>query len=335
MVDLPCFMPCATRGVVRAVSFEEIKKIGFQMVLVNAYHLYLTPGLDVIKKMGGLHRFMGWGGAVLCDSGGFQVFSLKPKLQNSGVKFQSHIDGSSHFFSPEKVWEINVALGTDIAMPLDDCPPGKASKKRVSEAVDRTHNWLMKTIETRDNQKGTKPKLFGIAQGGIYKDLRKKSAEFVGGLYKQGKIDGIAVGGVAVGEQKARIKQVIRWTSQWLPKDAPKYLMGIGEPEDIVYATKYGFKMFDCVLPTRLGRHGVVYQQKIPKFKLQITNKYQIQNNKYEKLDLKKSKFKTDKKWAYLHHLVKLKEIEGLRQISINNLEVYYELMQSISLLHG
>jgi len=330
-INLPCFMPCATRGVVRAVSFDEIKKIGFQMVLVNAYHLYLTPGLKVIRAMGGLHKFMGWDGAILCDSGGFQVFSLKPKLTSEGVKFQSHIDGSTHFFSPEKVWEINMALGTNIAMPLDDCPPGTATKKRVAESVERTHRWLLKTIDAKDNQKGNKPKLFGIVQGGIYLDLRKKSADFVSELYKKGKIDGIAVGGVAVGEQKTKIKQVICWTSRWLPQDAPKYLMGIGEPEDIIYAVKYGFQMFDCVLPTRLGRHGIAYTQ-FQSLNLKFQNNNQKLNNfQFHKLDLGKSKFKTDKKWAYLHHLIRLKEIEGLRICSLNNLNIYHALMEELA----
>jgi queuine tRNA-ribosyltransferase len=326
--------------VLKGIGWDEAQEAGHRVILVNAYHLYLTPGLEVIKKFGGIHRFCGWQGPVLCDSGGFQAFSLNLKIGDSGLRFCSHLDGREHRFTPEKVWEINQVLGSDMVMPLDDCPPAsvelrvsrtgsseKAGRERVEKAVERTNRWLLRILDCRmssprgcgDQEQG-KPLLFGIVQGGVYRDLRAKSARFVSQLYGEGKIDGIAVGGVAVGESKEDIRKVVRWMGEMLPEKAPKYLMGIGEPEDIEYAVSQGFDIFDSVLPTRLGRHGRIYQ----------IGKDGRRKIKFERIDLTKGEYKTDKRWGYLHYLLKLREMQGVRYASLHNLKVYGKMMEDL-----
>lgn len=299
-IDAPFFMPVGTVGSVKGVSPSELKDLGAQIVLSNTYHLYLRPGEKLIKKLGGLHEFMCWDGPILTDSGGYQVFSLNEnkfksknlkfrykgekslvKITEDGVEFTSHLDGSKHFFTPEKVIDIQLDLGVDILMPLDVCPSGKASKEEVKEAVDLTIKWAKrsklhfdrKTKETIiNNQTITKnqipnnqtkanklkPCLFGIVQGGLDSVLRKYCADELIKL----NFDGYAVGGLAVDHETRDMWQTVKQMGEILPVNKPRYLMGVGTPNDITQAMSLGMDMFDCVLPTRLARHGSVYVHK-------------------------------------------------------------------------
>lgn len=332
-ITTPFFMPCATVGSVKAVTQEELKKLGFKIILANTYHLYLRPGENIIHKLGGLHQFINWQGALLTDSGGYQAFSLKkgdkkPKTQKHGIIFYSHLDGSKHRFTPEKVIDIQKNLGSDIIMVLDECTEFPASKRRAQESMDLTHLWAKKSADYWQKVKKSNQALFGIIQGSTYKDLREKSAQFISKI----PFDGIAVGGVSVGEGKNNMAKVIRWVGPLLPKEKPHYLMGVGEPADIIEAVKYGFDMFDCVLPTRLGRHGTVW----------VTNNWQD----FSKIDLSKSKFRQDKNIimkgclcpacsagysrAYLSHLVREKEILGIRLATLHNLFLIQTLIKRL-----
>lgn len=338
-------MPCATNGAVKGVSADELQKIGYNLILNNTYHLYLRPGEKLVKKMGGVQKFMGWDGGVLTDSGGFQVFSLGEfrdhqtkeknpltKIVKRGVWFRSHLDGSKHLFTPEKVIDIQLDLGSDIIMPLDFCPSADASYEEIEKAVDVTNIWFKQAFEhfqKRTEGKKGRPALFAIVQGGAEPKLRKKSFEFL----SQFPVDGWAIGGVANGgESKLKQQKAIESVVNLLPKEKPRYLMGVGEPEDILFATKQGIDMFDCVLPTRLGRHGTVW----------VTNNWQ----KFEKMDLRKSKFFDDKKpimkncgceacskghsRAYISHLIKSGEMLGMRLTSLHNLSILHELTDKI-----
>jgi len=290
----------------------------------------------LIQKMGGLQKFVNWPGAMLTDSGGYQVFSLGrgelAQVTKKGVWFRSHLDGSKHFFSPEKVIDIQKDLGSDIMMVLDECTEFPATYDRAKASMEKTHLWAKQAIDyyrTTDNgRRKTKQLLFGIVQGSTFKDLREESAKFISSL----DFDGIAVGGVSVGEGKEHMYEVMRWVGPLLPKDKPHYLMGIGEPEDIIEAVKWGFDMFDCVLPTRLGRHGTVW----------TTTGWQA----FPKIDLRKSKYQSDKKpimkdcgcpacsagytRSYLSHLIRSKEMLGMRLASLHNLWILKELTRKI-----
>lgn len=345
-VQTPVFMPCATRGSVKGISPEELKKIGFEIILTNTYHLHLRPGDEKIKKLGGLHQFINWSGPILTDSGGYQVFSLGKNfrnydeereitslvnVQNDGVWFKSYLDGSKHFFSPEKVIEIQKNLGSDIMMVLDECTEYPASLKRVEESMAMTHLWAKRSKEYWQKcgpSTSSGQALFGIVQGSVYRDLREESVKYISSLA----FDGIAVGGVSVGEGKKHMYEVMRWVGPLLPKEKPHYLMGVGEPEDIIEAVKWGFDMFDCVLPTRLGRHGTVW----------ITKNFK----KFPKIDLSKSEYRLDKKVimsdcgcptckagycrAYISHLIREKEMLGMRLATIHNLWLINRLLQQI-----
>lgn len=311
----------------------ELKEIGADIILANTYHLYLRPGHKLIKKMGGLHKFMNWDGPILTDSGGFQVFSLGPtfknralpkkqsnqkslvKITDDGVEFRSVLDGSRHFFSPEKVMEIEHDLGADIIMAFDECPAAGATKKYVKESMEKTHNWALRCKEEHQklNSRQKVPQaLFPIIQGGMHEDLRKQSAEFMASL----DLPGIAIGGLAVGEPRETTWKIVDAILPYLPEDKPRYIMGIGTPEDIKEAIKRGIDMFDCVLPTRLGRHGSAF-----------TNHGQIHiKNEANKL----SKDPIDKKCgcyvcknytrAYLRHLIMEDEILGVHLLSWHNI---------------
>jgi len=342
----PVFMPCATSGAVKGISAEELKCLGYNLILGNTYHLYLRPGEQLIKKLGGIQKFMNWSGGVLTDSGGYQVFSLgeyrnyetkakEPlsKIVKNGVWFRSYLDGSKHLFTPEKVIDIQLALGSDIIMPLDYCPSADASYQEIEKAVDVTNTWFKRAWEhfqkKTEKLSKNKPALFAIIQGGAEPVLRKKSFEFL----SQFPVDGWAVGGVANGgESKYKQKKAVESVVSLLPKDKPRYLMGVGEPEDILFATSLGIDMFDCVLPTRLGRHGVVW----------TTTNWK----KFTKIDLRKSKYQNDRKSimsgcqcptcergytrAYISHLIRAKEMVGLRLASIHNLWLLKELTRQI-----
>lgn len=320
VVDTPVFMPVGTQGTVKAMTPEELRALGAQMVLGNTYHLYLRPGTEIIREAGGLHRFMHWNGPVLTDSGGYQVFSLAPlrRLTAEGVIFRSHLDGSEHLFTPEKVVSLQEALGSDIAMVLDECPPYPASREEVAAAVARTTAWAARSLAAQS----TAQALFGIVQGGVYRDLREQSARELMAL----DFPGYAIGGLSVGEPKELMYQVLDWTVPLLPPEKPRYLMGVGHPDDIVEAVARGVDMFDCVLPTRLGRHGGALT---PLGRLNIRNAcyardfgpllpgcdcYACQN--YSR--------------AYLHHLVRAGEILGLRLLTTHNLHFLFKLTAEI-----
>lgn len=364
-VQTPCFMPIATRGAVKNLTPEELKELGAEIILGNTYHLWQKPGPEIIKKSGGLHKFMSWPGPILTDSGGYQVFSLakRRKITDKGVKFRSEIDGRELILTPEKSVEIQLALGSDIIMVLDECPPWPCSHAYAENSLALTLDWAKRCKEyfnkkfpiskshfpnkfqitnyklQKTNYKLPKrPLLFGIVQGSVYKDLREKSAKE---LMKIG-FDGYAIGGVSVGEPFREKIKVLKWTVPLLPKDQPRYLMGLGRPEEIITAVSFGIDMFDCVIPTREARHGRLYKFKIQKSKIKMTN----QNSKfYETLQITNSQFKNDFRpvdkncdcytcrnfsRAYLNHLFKIRESLALRLATIHNLRFYLELMRKI-----
>ena len=386
IIQTPVFMPVGTVGAVKSVAPWELCALGAEIILGNTYHLYLRPGEKLIKKFGGLAKFTGWKGPMLTDSGGFQVFSLGArkkheirnpksetnskseirnnngaieqlnnkslvKVTNDGVEFRSHLDGSKHFFRPEKVIDIQLALGADIIMPLDVCPPATAPKIEIKKAVELSIKWLRRSkiyldrkFECRNSKSETnlkfqipkkgKPALFGIVQGGVYSDLRQYCAE------EMIKLDllGYAIGGLAVGEAKKEMWKIVTLLDKILPKNKPRYLMGVGTPDDIIQATQLGMDMFDCVLPTRMARHNVAYQRRTQKSKLKTQN--------FEEINLLNSKCREDKKpigkncecpacknkfsKAYISHLVREKEILGIRLLTLHNLYTYLNLMKEI-----
>jgi len=312
----PAFMPCATVGAVKTLSPNELKEIGIEIILSNTYHLYLRPGHQVIKKLGGLHKFVRWQGPILTDSGGFQVFSLAKfrKIKEDGVEFRSHLDGSKHFLTPEKVIEIQTSLDSDIIMPLDYCTTYPCSRKEAEKAVRLTLKWAKRSKDCFRKNKAT---LFGIVQGSIFDDLREYCARE---LIKIG-FEGYAIGGLAVGEPKKDMWRIVKLMDKILPKDKPRYLMGVGEPEDLKMAVKFGIDMADCVLPTRLARHGIVWViSKSRSKKLDITKS--IYKDSPSPIDKKCQCFTCKQKFsrAYLHHLMKEREILGHRLLTIHNL---------------
>ncbi|NLG85410.1 MAG: tRNA guanosine(34) transglycosylase Tgt, partial [Firmicutes bacterium] len=252
-IETPGFMPVGTQASVKAMPPEAVWEIGFRLILGNAYHLYLRPGPEVVAAAGGLHRFMAWPGAILTDSGGFQVFSLASlrRVTEEGVAFRSHLDGSSHFFTPEKVMAIQQALGADIIMPLDECTAYGASRREVEEAVARTSRWAARAAAVW-RAAGTGQALFGIVQGGVYPDLRRRSAEELLAL----DLPGYAIGGLSVGEPKPLMYEILDLTVPLLPSERPRYLMGVGTPDCLWEAVERGVDMFDCVFPTRVARNG-------------------------------------------------------------------------------
>lgn len=261
-VSTPAFMPVATHGAIKGLEWSSVRSAGTELLLSNTYHLYLRPGREVIAQAGGLHRFIGWDGPILTDSGGFQIFSLGHKrggklarIDEEGVTFYSHYDGSAHRLTPQLVWELQRGYGVDIAMPLDECPPSTSSLAVISRAVGRTHRWLAEQAALwRTNPEGPTA-LFGIVQGGLSYDLRERSLQVVTGE----NLPGYALGGLAVGEGKESLYDIVRRFAGALPADRPRYLMGVGEPLDLLWAVGWGIDMFDCVLPTRLARHGAVW----------------------------------------------------------------------------
>jgi queuine tRNA-ribosyltransferase len=253
-IDTPVFMPVGTQGIVKATSPKDLKEMGIKIILANAYHLYLRPGDALIREMGGIHKFAGWDGAVLTDSGGYQIFSLGVlrEIKEDGVLFQSHIDGSRHFLNPEKVVEVQENIGADIIMCLDECVPYPSSYEYTRRSVELTSRWARRC---KDAKKPDGAMLFGIIQGGFYKDLRLKSARE---LIDMG-FDGYALGGLSVGEPKSIMWEMVDTVVDLLPQDKPKYLMGVGFPEDIVEGVYRGIDMFDCVIPTRHARNGSLF----------------------------------------------------------------------------
>jgi len=320
-VRTPVFMPVGTQGTVKAMAPDRLEEAGAEIILGNTYHLYLRPGHDLIRGHGGLHRFMNWDRPILTDSGGFQIFSLGPlrKITEEGVRFQSHIDGSKHFLSPEKAVEIQQALGSDIMMCLDDCTPYPADRACTEKSMALTHRWAKRC---RVAKTGEGQALFGIVQGGLYRDLRRASVEALAEIG----FDGYAIGGLSVGEPKALMLETLEATAPLLPAGRARYLMGVGTPEDIVEGVHHGIDLFDCVMPTRCARNGLLF-----------TN--------HGKVVIKNARYRTDQapldetcdcytcrnfSRAYLRHLFIAREILALLLNTIHNVRFYLALMERI-----
>jgi queuine tRNA-ribosyltransferase len=315
----PAFMPVGTQATVKTMSPRELHELGAGIILGNTYHLYLRPGDELIAEMGGLHKFMGWDGAILTDSGGYQVFSLseRRKLTADGVIFKSHIDGSEHLFTPEKVVAIQENLGSDIIMPLDHCAPYPSDWAYNREALDRTHKWALRSVRAKsDNGQA----LFGIVQGGTFLDLRRESAEYLGSL----DFPGYSIGGLSVGEPKHLMHEVLDDCLPLLPFGKPRYLMGVGSPEDLLEGVARGIDMFDCVLPTRIARNGAVF---VPQGRLNLRNA-SISRDDRPIQDGCECYTCRNFSRAYLRHLFKAEEILGLRLATTHNLHFLLQLMR-------
>jgi queuine tRNA-ribosyltransferase len=324
-IETPFFMPVGTNATVKGMCARDIKEIGAQVILSNTYHLYLRPGLDIIDGFGGLHGFMNWDGPILTDSGGYQVFSLSKlrKITDEGVTFQSHIDGSTHIFTPEKVMDIEKVLGSDMIMPLDVCAPYPCSRKEAERSVSLTTDWAQRSrAHFLDNRQDENQILFAIVQGSVYQDLRELSAKELVAI----DMDAYAIGGVSVGEPVKEMFEAVEWTEPFLPENKPRYLMGIGMPDQIVHGVSEGIDMFDTCIPTRYGRHGTGFTRQGKKI---ITN-----------LEYAHDKGPIDEECdcfvcqqysrSYIRHLIKTGEILGLRLLSYHNVYFYIHLMKEI-----
>ena len=324
-VSTPAFMPVATQGSVKALTPEEVVEVGAGIILSNAYHLYLRPGVDVVRELGGLHNFTNWKGPILTDSGGFQAFSLGSlrKISDEGILFRSHIDGSEHLFTPESATLCQETLGADIIMCFDQCIAYGESREAVRRAMERTHRWAVRCKEAHDRASAFgRQAIFGIVQGGVFPELRAESATYITSL----DFDGYAVGGLAVGEAKAPMYDVTEQVARFLPEDKPRYLMGVGSPEDLIECVARGMDLFDCALPTRVARNGALFTG---------TGRVDITNRRFkeasgplqEGCDCYTCR---DFSAAYLHHLFKSRELLGLRLASIHNLRFVLRLMEDM-----
>jgi queuine tRNA-ribosyltransferase len=341
LIQTPVFMPVGTLASVKSLTTEQVKALGSdavaastarrddnapatvtgpRIILCNTYHLMLRPGVDLLERLGGVHRFMGWDRAILSDSGGFQIFSLAKirKIREEGVEFRSHIDGSAHFLSPERSVEIQSRMGVDIAMAFDECPAYGLSRAEVETSMHLTHRWARRSLAARTGSSA----LFGIVQGGIHPDLRRQSVEEIASM----DFDGIAIGGLSVGEPKEEMLETLRYTAPLLPQDRPRYLMGVGTPEDLLDGVAAGIDMFDCVMPTRNARNGTLFTSE---------GKVSIKNARFQAderpLDPRCSCIAcTTVSRAYLRHLFMNGEIAASVYNTIHNLSFYLDLMQSI-----
>ena len=344
----PLFMPIATRGAVKGITSEEMEEIGAEILLSNTYHLWLNPGLSILKKAKGLHNFINWKKPILTDSGGFQVFSLGKfrKITDQGIFFSDPRSGEKHYLTPQKAIQIQTILGSDIMMVLDECPPWPSSPEDVSKAVQRTTEWAKKckkhylNLRKKVGGKKAKPLLFGIVQGGTFPDLREKSAKE---LVEIG-FDGYAIGGVAVGEPRKYLSKVLRVVLPLLPADKPRYLMGLGKPEEIIMAVSLGVDMFDCVIPAREGRHGKLFVRAEKYFWLGKKKRFSFSPSEiYRTINIDNEKYKDDfgpvdphcscylcqnHSRAYLRHLFKTKDALGMRLSAMHNLKFYLEMME-------
>ncbi|HHV19327.1 MAG TPA: tRNA guanosine(34) transglycosylase Tgt [Thermoanaerobacterales bacterium] len=320
--NTPIFMPVGTQATVKTMTPDELKKIGAKIILSNTYHLYLRPGHELVREAGGLHKFMNWEGSILTDSGGFQVFSLGDlrEIKEEGVTFRSHIDGSVHFIGPETSIEIQNALGADIIMAFDECIPYPATYEYVLESVKRTTRWAERCQKAHNNNKDQT--LFGIVQGGMYKDLRQKSALDLVSL----EFNGYAIGGLSVGEPKKVMYEMLDYTVPLLPNDKPRYLMGVGAPDDLFEGVIRGIDMFDCVLPTRIARNGTVFTKN---GKLVVRNAAYARD--FSPLDPYCDCYACKNYMrAYIRHLINANEILGIRLTTIHNLHFLISLMKQI-----
>ena len=324
-IETPIFMPVGTVGSVKAVHFHELKEdINAQIILGNTYHLFLRPGIEILEQAGGLHKFNGWDKPILTDSGGFQVFSLSGtrKMKEEGVTFHSHIDGSKHLFTPERVVDIQRIIGADIIMALDECTPGTADYTYAKKSMELTHRWLergVKQFDTTEPKYGYSQTFFPIVQGCVYPDLRRQSAEFIASQNREG----YAIGGLAVGEPTEVMYEMIEVVNEILPADKPRYLMGVGTPINILEAIERGVDMFDCVMPTRNGRNGMIFTSH------GIMNmKNEKWKNDFSPLDEFGSSY-VDRFYskAYVRHLFVSKELLAMQIASIHNLAFYLWLV--------
>ncbi len=334
-IQTPVFMPVGTKATVKTLSQEDLQSLGAEIILANTYHLYLRPGEKLVKEMGKLHNWMKWSGPILTDSGGYQVFSLAQnkghnknteknavgkisvKIDENGVEFQSHLDGSKHYFTPERVMQIEHDLGADIIMAFDECAPADSSEEYFRKAMVRTHNWLVRCKTEHEKllaENGEDRALFGIVQGGMSPELRVESAKFVDSL----DLPGNAIGGLSVGESKEMMQAMIEVTVPHLSPEKPRYLMGVGTPEDLLECVDRGIDMFDCVHPTRMARHGAFWTE---------DGRFSIKNEK----------FKTDPSLlyggyskSYVRHLLMEEEILGLKLLTMHNLHFLLDLMDKI-----
>jgi len=326
VIETPIFMPVGTVGAVKAVHMRELKEdIQAQIILGNTYHLYLRPGLEILEQAGGLHKFNGWDQPILTDSGGFQVFSLSGtrKLKEEGVTFRSHIDGSKHLFTPENVVDTQRTIGADIIMAFDECTPGTADYTYAKQSMERTHRWLqrgLKHFDETENKYGYSQTFFPIVQGCVYPDLRRQSATFV----TEQNREGYAIGGLAVGEPAEKMYEMIEVVNEILPKDRPRYLMGVGTPVNILEGISRGVDMFDCVMPTRNGRNGMLFTRNGI---MNMKNKKWA--NDFSPIDPESDCF-VDQHYtkAYLRHLFVANELLGLQIASIHNLAFYLWLVK-------
>jgi queuine tRNA-ribosyltransferase len=317
----PVFMPVGSQATVRTLTPEDIKETGFDMVLANTYHLYLRPGIDVIEKLGGLHRFMAWDGAILTDSGGYQVFSLAPfcKISDEGVTFRSHIDGNEHFLTPELAVQYQEALGADIIMTLDECSAYGDSQEKIQKAMERTHRWAERCLQAHKRKDQA---LYAIVQGGMFPELRRQSVENLKNL----DFPSYAIGGLSVGEPKDITFALVEQTASLLPENKPRYLMGVGAPEDIVECVARGIDIFDCALPTRIARNGALFTRK---------GRINIRRVAYRKMDRPLDPdcdcytcrtFSA----AYLSHLFRSEELLALRLATLHNLRFISKLISDM-----
>jgi queuine tRNA-ribosyltransferase len=317
----PVFMPVGSQATVKTLTPADIKETGFNMVLANTYHLYLRPGIDVIEKLGGLHRFMAWDGAILTDSGGYQVFSLSPlcKISDAGVTFRSHIDGSEHFLTPELAVQYQESLGADVIMVLDECSAYGDSKEKVQQAMARTHRWAERCLKAHRSHEQS---LYAIVQGGMFPELRRESAAYLTAL----DFPGYAIGGLSVGEPKDITSTLVEQTASLLPEKKPRYLMGVGAPEDIIEGVARGIDVFDCALPTRVARNGALFTRK---------GRVNIRRAAYSKMegpidpDCDCYACRTFSA-AYLSHLFRSEELLALRLATVHNLRFISNLMNDI-----
>jgi len=320
IVETPFFMPVGTQGSVKTVGSEDIEALGFQQVLANTYHLSLRPGSDLVERRGGLHKFMSWNGSILTDSGGYQVMSLSDMrtINDEGVRFKSHLDGSVHFLSPERSIQIQAELGVDISMMLDECPPYPCSREEAENAMRRTHRWAHRNLSARKEGQA----IFGIVQGGVHEDLRAESAAYMSEL----PFDGLAIGGVSVGEPTEMQYPVVQQVAPLLPDHKVRYLMGVGHPKDILHAVACGVDMFDCVLPTRMARHHCLYT--LGGRLNALGKKWAEHDGPYEEASV----FPQTERYsaAYIRHLFKAGEPLGARLATLHNLAFYARLMREI-----
>ncbi|HKP04895.1 MAG TPA: tRNA guanosine(34) transglycosylase Tgt [Chthoniobacterales bacterium] len=345
VIETPAFMPVGTQGSVKAVSPRELRELEAQIILGNTYHLFVRPGLEVIRNCGGLHRFMNWDGPILTDSGGYQIFSLAKlrKITEEGVAFQNHIDGTPTFISPETAMEIQATLGSDIAMVLDECPPWPCEYEYAARSLEMTHRWAKrckeqsrrrvvasavasghaprdKTADALETAHATTQLVFGIVQGATFEELRRTSAQTLAGM----DFDGYAIGGVSVGEPEPEMMSAVEWSEPHLPENKPRYAMGLGTPPQLIELIARGVDMFDCVLPTRLARNGTAFTAQGT---LNLKNaEFTLQTGPLEEgCDCSACRGFSR---AYIRHLIKAEEILGLRLLTIHNLHFYLTLMK-------